>query len=146
MKARGASMSPPAHPGFDAGTMLAVSGTYAQLQTELHHLPGVYLANWNSHNQVVLAGPTSAIEAAQATLQDKGYSVTRLPVAAAFHTPLVGHAQQPFAEAIHAATFRSPSLPVYANATAQPYPSDPRAIQEQLSQHLLQPVSVHAAN
>ncbi len=140
MKARGASMSPPARPGFDAGTMLAVIGTYAQLQTELHHLPGVYLANWNSHDQVVLAGPTSAIEAAQAKLQDKGYSVTRLPVAAAFHTPLVGHAQQPFAEAIHAATFRSPLLPVYANATAQPYPSDPRAVQEQLSQHLLQPV------
>ncbi len=140
MKARGESMSPPAHPGFDAGTMLAVSGTYVQLQAELHNLPGVYLANWNAHNQVVLAGPTSAIEAAQSVLQSKGYSVTRLPVAAAFHTPMVGHAQQPFAEAIHAAAFKSPSLPVYANATAQPYPSDPVAIQEQLSQHLLQPV------
>ena len=140
MKARGASMSPPVHPGFDAGTMLAVSGTYAQLQNELQNLPGVYLANWNAHNQVVLAGPTSAIEAAQSTLQNKGYSVTRLPVAAAFHTPLVGHAQQPFAAAIHGASFNSPSLPIYANGTAQPYPSDPGAIQEQLSQHLLQPV------
>src|SRR6185369_14733109 len=71
---------------------------------------------------------------------NKGYSVTRLPVAAAFHTPLVGHAQQPFAAAIHGASFNSPSMPVYANGTAQPYPSDPGAIQEQLSQHLLQPV------
>ncbi|MEI7847808.1 MAG: beta-ketoacyl synthase N-terminal-like domain-containing protein, partial [Chloroflexota bacterium] len=140
MKARGASMAPPAHPGFDAGSMLAVTGTYAQLQSELQHLPGVYLANWNSHSQVVLAGPTSAIQAAEVTLTEKGYSVSRLPVAAAFHTPLVGHAQQPFAEAIHAAKFHSPYLPVYANATAQPYPSDPRAIQEQLAQHLLQPV------
>ncbi len=140
MKARGASMSPPAHAGFDAGAMLAVSGTYEQVQNELHHLPGVYLANWNAHNQVVLAGPTPAIEAAEPTLKGKGYGVTRLPVSAAFHTPLVGHAQQPFAEAIRAASFRSPSRPVYENATAQPYPSDPRAIQEQLSQHLLQPV------
>ena len=140
MKARGASMAPPAHPGFDAGSMLAVTGSYAQLQSELQHLPGVYLANWNAHNQVVLAGPTSSIDAAQTTLAERGYSVTRLPVAAAFHTPLVGHAQQPFAEAIHAATFNSPLVPVYANATAQPYPSDPRAIQEQLAQHLLQPV------
>ena len=140
MKARGASMAPPAHPGFDAGTMLAVTGSYAQLQSELQHLPGVYLANWNAHNQVVLAGPTTAIQAAQTALQNKGYTVTNLPVAAAFHTPLVGHAQLPFAEAIRAAEFKSPSLPVYANATAQPYPSDPAAIQEQLSQHLLQPV------
>ena len=31
-------------------------------------------------------------------------------------------------------------MPIYANGTAQPYPSDPGAIQEQLSQHLLQPV------
>jgi len=135
MKARGASMSPPAHPGFDAGTMLAVVGTYAQLQNELPHLPGVYLANWNSHDQVVLAGPTSAIEAAQSTLQNKGYSVTRLPVAAAFHTPLVGHAQQPFAVAIHAAKFNSPScrctptqLPNLTHLTPVRYRNNSRSI------------------
>lgn len=65
---------------------------------------------------------------------------TALPVAAAFHTPLVQHAFAPFAEAVRAAALRPPRIPVYGNTTAQPYPSDPAQISAQLCHHLLQPV------
>ena len=110
------------------------------------------IANLNSPKQVVLAGPRQAIEAAQQALKDQGYNVVPLPVSAAFHTPLVGHAQKPFAEAIRRTTFQAPSIPVYSNVTGDAYPTDPAAIQEQLSGHLLQSVqfqreieNIHAA-
>jgi polyketide-type polyunsaturated fatty acid synthase PfaA len=140
MKARGQAMAPPSDPGFDAGTMVAVKGDIAQLQTEIKNLPGVVIANFNSNQQVVLAGANPAMNSARQQLEAKGYFVTPLPVSAAFHTPLVGHAQQPFARAIERAAFTPPTIPVYTNITGQPYPSDPRAIQTALEQHILKPV------
>ncbi len=140
IKARGQAMSPPNHLDFDAGTMLAVKGNAQQLQAELNALPNITLANLNSNTQVVLAGPTSAIQQAQQYLSAKGYSVTPLPVSAAFHTPLVEHAQRPFARAIERTTFNSPAIPVYANSTGQPHPLKPRDIQVALEEHILKPV------
>ena len=93
-------MAPPANPNFDAGTMLAVKGDAEQLQQEIRHLPDVTIANLNSSRQVILAGPKVAMKNAQQYLEEKGYFVTPLPVSAAFHTSLVGHAQQPFAQDI----------------------------------------------
>ena len=99
-KSRGKAMASPADPDFDAGTMLAVKGDLPALQEELNAWPEITLANWNSNNQVVLAGTKPAIAAAQKVLVEKGYSVVALPVSAAFHTALVSHAQKPFSEAI----------------------------------------------
>ncbi len=142
VKARGKAMAPPANQDFDAGTMIAVTGaiTIEQLQQEVQGIAGVTIANHNSPRQVVLAGPTAAIAEARQVLGSKGYSVVALPVSAAFHTPLVQHAQQPFAQAVASATFNPPAIPVYSNASGQPYPPDPKAMQETLSRHLLQPV------
>ena len=66
--------------------------------------------------------------------------MTPLPVSAAFHTPLVGHASAPFAEAVQTATFQKARIPVYSNTTGQPYPDDVAAAQEILSNHILHPV------
>ena len=140
IKSRGQAMAPPADPNFDAGTMLAVKGNTAQLEAEIKHLQGVIIANYNSAEQVVLAGAKPAIQQAQQQLEAKGYFVTPLPVSAAFHTPLVEHAQQPFAEAIEQTTFSTPAIPVYSNTTGQTHPTDPRSIQLALEQHILQPV------
>ena len=89
-KARGKAMAPPNDANFDAGTMLAVKGDVEQIRAELANLPGVTLANWNSKNQVVLAGSKPSIAQAQEVLGGKGFSVIPLTVSAAFHTPLVG--------------------------------------------------------
>jgi len=140
MKARGQAMAPPAQPNFDAGSMLAVKGQVDRLAGEVQAIAGVTIANVNSREQVVLAGPKAAMQQAQQHLQARGYFVTPLPVSAAFHTPLVGHAQKPFAQAIERATFNSPAIPVYSNSSGQAHPGNPRAIQLALEEHILKPV------
>ncbi|MDZ4158642.1 MAG: beta-ketoacyl synthase N-terminal-like domain-containing protein, partial [Anaerolineaceae bacterium] len=139
-KARGKAMSPPADPNFDAGTMLAVKGDVEKLQADLQSFPDVTLANYNANNQVVLAGSKPAIAAVQKALVEKGYSVVALPVSAAFHTELVGHAQKPFAEAINKVKFHKPSKSVYSNTTGKLHNSDPDQIRQTLIGHILNPV------
>ncbi|VAW38151.1 omega-3 polyunsaturated fatty acid synthase subunit, PfaA [hydrothermal vent metagenome] len=139
-KARGQAMAAPGDPTFDTGTMVAVKGDIDRLQTDLQGLDGITIANYNSTEQVVLAGSKPAMQAAQQHLAAKNYIVTPLPVSAAFHTPFVQHAQQPFAQAIAQAQFNGPRIPVYGNSTAQPYPQQPEAIQTSLQEHILKPV------
>jgi polyketide-type polyunsaturated fatty acid synthase PfaA len=139
IKARGQAMAAPDGPDFDAGSMLAVKGDADEVQQELDGLADVIIANFNSQTQVVLAGATPAIESAQQALQEK-YKVTRLPVSAAFHTSLVGHASQPFAQAVEDVAFEPAQIPVYSNTTAQPYPADAPAARQILAGHILNPV------
>ena len=139
-KARGKAMAPPADPNFDAGTMLAVKGDVEKIRQELGSLPDVTLANWNSNNQVVLAGSRPAIAQAQQVLTEKGYSAMPLSVSAAFHTQLVGHAQKPFAEMIEKTPFQQPKARVFSNSTGKEHSNDPKEIQAILKQHILNPV------
>ncbi len=139
-KARGKAMAAPDDPAFDAGAMLAVKGSGEQVGALLKDFPDIILANWNSNTQVVLAGPKQAIAQIQDFLTSHGYSVVLLPVSAAFHTPLVGHAQKPFSQAIASVPFHAPKVPVYSNSTGKKHASDPSAIQTALSHHILKPV------
>ena len=138
--ARGQAMSAPDDPDFDAGSMLAVMGEVEKLEEDLTEFPDVVMANLNSKKQVVLAGPTADILQAHDALKAKKYTVVKLPVSAAFHTPLVGHAQKPFAKAIRSVKFNKPQIPVYSNATAKAYPATAKTIQKQLESHILNSV------
>ncbi|RZO39466.1 MAG: acyltransferase domain-containing protein, partial [Proteobacteria bacterium] len=138
--ARGQAMAAPDDPNFDAGSMLAVMGKVEKLEADVAEFPDVVMANLNSKKQVVLAGPTDAILKAHDALKEKKYTVVKLPVSAAFHTPLVGHAQKPFAKAIREVKFHKPQIPVYSNATSKAYPSAAKTIQKQLESHILNSV------
>ena len=142
VKARGQAMTPPDNGNGhdDAGGMAAVKGALSDIQAVLAAHSEVVIANYNAPTQSVLAGPTAAVKAAQADLQARGFTATLLPVAAAFHTPLVGHASAPFAAAVAATTFHPARIPVYSNTTGQPYPTDAQAAKEVLAQHILHPV------
>jgi len=139
-KARGQAMAAPDDPNFDAGTMLAVKGDVDKIKEELKAFPEITLANYNSNNQVALAGSKAAVAAVQQALSAKGFSVVPLQVSAAFHTPLVGHAQKPFAKALKALKFQKPVLKVYANSTGKQHPADPDAIRRVMVDHILNPV------
>ncbi|MDP2964566.1 MAG: beta-ketoacyl synthase N-terminal-like domain-containing protein [Pelolinea sp.] len=140
-KSRGKAMAPLSDPGFDAGTMLAVKGDVEKLKADIEAFPEIVLANLNSNSQVVLAGSRLAIADVQKALVEKGYSVVALDVSAAFHTPLVGHAQKPFAAAIQKTKFKKPKIPVFSNSTGKQYQSDPAIIQQILAGHILNPVN-----
>ena len=145
--ARGQAMAAPDEEGFDAGSMLAVVGDISSLDQMLAQYPNVVKANNNSKTQVVLAGPGNDILKIQETLQNKDaiqgkeYKAIPLPVSAAFHTPLVGHAQKPFADVVQKVNFKSPSIPVYSNTSGDVHPNSGKAIKKTLKDHILKPVN-----
>ncbi len=125
---------------IDSGAMIAVIGDSVKIAQEIKAIEGISIANYNSNHQVVVAGVTSKVMDAMAQLKANGYKVIQLPVSAAFHTPLVSHAQKPFAKAIDSAKFNKPSIPVYSNATGLAHSNKPSEIKKSLKNHVLESV------
>lgn len=100
----------------------------------------LHLANDNAPNQVVVAGRTGDLAAFEQLCEQQGLRVTRLPVAAAFHTPDLTAARGQFGVALQQISLKAPRWPVYANLTAQPHPDFPPLIADQLSRQLSEPV------
>ncbi|HEV2372499.1 MAG TPA: SDR family NAD(P)-dependent oxidoreductase [Streptosporangiaceae bacterium] len=125
--------------GSDPGAMAAVSAPAAQVITAVAGT-GVVLANHNSPSQVVVSGPTPAVEAAIETLTERGMTARRLPVACAFHSPLVAAAARTLASVLADRDVAVPGFPVFANATAAPYPGTPDGVREVLARQVAEPV------
>jgi acyl transferase domain-containing protein len=138
-KARGEAMALD-NPKDDAGTMLAVKAPEQQVADAIKNIGGVLIANVNSNQQVVLGGSTLAIKSAEAQLKAKGFSVMPLPVAAAFHTDFVRHAQEPFSKFVDQQHFNVPAIPVYSNTTGTVYPNDLNDLKSILKNQILNPV------
>ncbi|BAZ12444.1 beta-ketoacyl synthase [Calothrix sp. NIES-4071] len=136
VKARGRAMSPPQDPDYDAGAMLAVKEDLSKVEAVLKQYPRVTIANYNSQNQIVLAGPTAEIDKVKQALQDLGYSAILLPVSAAFHTSQIAFAQKAFAIALKSINFQTPKIPVYSNVTGNVYSNEPQTIKRLLETHL----------
>jgi polyketide-type polyunsaturated fatty acid synthase PfaA len=140
VKARGQAMATSNAKNVELGAMLAVKAEVTQIETVIQDFPQVSIANLNSPQQAVLAGSRSAILSLQERFQSQDILATLLPVSAAFHTPLVAHAQKPFAKAVDEIVFHPPQIPVYTNVTGQSYPNQPAEIQKILKGHLLNQV------
>jgi len=97
----------------------------------------VVAANYNSPGQVVLSGEIDAVEAAMAACKARGAKrALRLPVAGAFHSPLMGHAALGLAEALARTPVADAAFPVNANIDAQPV-QEAAAIKDHLARQLL---------
>lgn len=101
---------------------------------------GVVVANRNAPDQTVLSGPAEAIDRLVAHLKERSIRAHRLPVSGAFHSALMEPAAAPLREAIADLDIAVPSLPVFSNQTAAPYPSSPEDVSAHLGEHLLSPV------
>ncbi len=137
---RGRLMADAAKNG-DAGGMLAVQAAIPDLQALAGKIPDLVLANINSPNQGVLSGTNQALERARRMCAEAEYRSVDLPVAAAFHSPLVASAGEPFAQVIAKTPFTPTPIPVYANVTAMAYPTDPAGCRALLSRQLTAPVA-----
>ncbi|WP_107669438.1 type I polyketide synthase [Cyanothece sp. BG0011] len=141
IKARGEAMATPTGANdCEGGAMLAVSGNISTVEQLIKAMSQVQVANYNAPDQVVLSGSKPEIATLEKVLSKQGYKVTPLPVSAAFHTPFVLHASQPFAQALDQVTFNPPTIPVYANMTGNPYPGEPSAMRTLLEAHMLNAV------
>jgi [acyl-carrier-protein] S-malonyltransferase len=103
------------------GAMAAVLGAdEAVIRSALRDSEGavVEVANWNSPDQVVIAGHKEAVEAAVRAI--KPPKSVMLPVSAPFHTRLMKPAEARLAADLDAVPFRDPDFPVISNVDARP--------------------------
>ncbi|WP_414945269.1 SDR family NAD(P)-dependent oxidoreductase [Amycolatopsis sp. cmx-11-32] len=123
--------------GSDPGAMAAVKASREELAAALDR-SDVVLANHNAPGQTVLSGPTAAIEDAVRALREQGIGAKRIPVACAFHSPLVAGASDVFAVDLDNAEIDEPGLPVWSNRTARPY--EPGKVRAELADQIGSPV------
>ena len=100
----------------------------------------VAAVNFNSPGQVVIAGHSSAVEAAIDALKEAGAKrAMPLPVSAPFHTELMRPAGERLAEAMADIRFAAPEVPVVHNVNAATE-SEPERIRALLVEQIYSPV------
>ncbi|MDO0937441.1 SDR family NAD(P)-dependent oxidoreductase [Streptomyces sp. DG2A-72] len=127
--------------GADPGTMAAVAAGAGDIERVLDASAEVVAANHNSPGQTVISGPTAAVEEAVRQLRAAGIGAKRIPVACAFHSPLVAGAGERFAGALAQHAVRAPEFPVWANRTGSPYGDDAAAVRTELAAQIGAPVA-----
>ena len=124
------------------GTMAAVLGLEDSAVEDLcaEIADEVWIANYNSPGQLVIAGTNSAIEKASDLAKKIGAKkVTQLSVSGAFHTPLMNAARVELSEAIENTDIRPPSGIVVANVDGVAH-ENPETWRALLSAQLCSPV------
>jgi malonyl CoA-acyl carrier protein transacylase len=136
--ARGRFMQEAAEETGD-GSMMATRARDDESRAAIHEVAqavGLSVANDNAPDQLVLSGAIDALERGEAELKERGVRAKRLPVAGAFHSPLMDPAVPRFREVVEAAAIGEPRVPVYSCVTAQPFTD----VAEQLVAAITNPV------
>ncbi len=92
------------------------------------------VANFNSFEQTVIAGPKDDLTAVKAPFQEAGARLIPLNVSAPFHSRYMRDAQAEFTTFLESVTFQPPSAPVISNATGAPY--ERSAVMETLARQI----------
>ncbi|GAA3430768.1 type I polyketide synthase [Kutzneria kofuensis] len=121
--------------GEDPGAMAAITASAEDIASVL--TDELVLANHNTPKQAVISGPTEQVRRAVETLRATGVSGRQIPVACAFHSPLVAGAGKTFGEYLSTQDIREPELPVWSNRTATAYNGD---VREELAAQIGSPV------
>ncbi|MFJ2061354.1 beta-ketoacyl synthase N-terminal-like domain-containing protein [Streptomyces sp. NPDC087908] len=124
------------------GGMIAVSGiSPGEMRNHLNSLEidQAYVAAVNTSQEISVAGSRADLNKLAASLPKLGATAVRwLAVAGPYHTPLMAPAAEEFASALSSVEWRTPALPVYANATGMLH--EPARISSALLAHLTEPV------
>ncbi len=125
------------------GTMAAVMGLeYEHVELILRGVSGIVVpANFNSPDQVVIAGEIDAVNNACAGLKEAGAKrAIRIPVGGAYHSPLMERSSKIMAELIdNGMTFGKFRFPVYSNFGAEPI-SEAAEFKRHLAKQISSPV------
>src|ERR1039458_3283964 len=114
------------------GGMAAVIGLNETATREVCAETGVVLANMNCPGQLVISGATEKMAPACSLAMAKGaMRALPLPVAGAYHSPLMASAQPKLEAELARVTLVPPKVLVIANVTAQPH-GGPAAIRARL--------------
>lgn len=134
LRVRGLSMQRAVPAGN--GAMAALIGVSLEVAEEVASAAAMdevcSVANDNSDGQIVISGTRTAIERAIIIAKDKGVKrALMLDVSAPFHCALMAPAAGVMADALSAAKFGIPCVPVVTNVTASAI-SDPQKLRELL--------------
>jgi [acyl-carrier-protein] S-malonyltransferase len=106
------------------GTMAAIIGLDEGPAREVCEQAGVVLANLNCPGQLVISGETEKILKACELAKTKGARrALPLPVAGAYHSPLMASAQARISSELDRVTINPPGVQVISNVTAAPHES-----------------------
>ncbi|MCI4446032.1 MAG: ACP S-malonyltransferase [Candidatus Aminicenantes bacterium] len=138
VRKRGEYMQEAVAPG--KGSMAAVIGLgYDQVEEALKKVKSglVQIANWNSEEQIVIAGETNAVQEALIILNPPRSVI--LPVSGPFHTDLMTPAAARLKADLDRVVFKDPEFPVISNVSAAPIKTAEEA-KESLSRQITSPV------
>ena len=104
------------------GGMAAVIGLDEAPTREVCAVAGIVLANLNCPGQLVISGETERIAKAVELAKTKGAKrAILLPVAGAYHSPLMDSARLKLKAELTTIKLSAPAMPVISNVTAQPH-------------------------
>jgi len=93
------------------------------------------VANFNSFDQTVIAGPKDDLAAVKSSFEAAGVrAYIPLNVSAPFHSRYMREAMETYSSAIDAVRFSAPAIPVISNVTGRPY--DASAIRDTLARQI----------
>jgi [acyl-carrier-protein] S-malonyltransferase len=135
LKARGMAMRNAAPPGV-SGMAALLGADFAQAEEVTKEASQgsevCVVANDNAPGQIVISGHKAALERAAEIAKTKGIKrLMMLPVAAAFHSPLMAPAAREMEERLGKETITPPRVPVISNVSINPE-SDPDTIRRLL--------------
>ena len=96
-------------------------------------------ANFNCPGQIVISGSFSACKRALDIASEVGCRAVQLPVAGAFHSPIMNSAAEGLWPTLEATDFQPPEIPVVANVNAE-YHGTPAMIRKSLKNQIVRPV------
>ena len=103
---------------IEKGAMLAVINLQIEELINISKETNCYIANFNSPMQTVLSGSNSSIDKAENLVKTKGAKrAIRLPVAGAFHSPLMSLASQKLDSFLTKFDLKIPQINVLSNVT-----------------------------
>jgi [acyl-carrier-protein] S-malonyltransferase len=104
------------------GGMAAIIGLDEAPTREVCAQAGVVLANLNCPGQLVISGATEKIEQACELARSRGArKAVPLPVAGAYHSPLMAGAQPKLQAELAGIKLSAPTVPVISNVIARPH-------------------------
>ena len=94
----------------------------------------VAIANDNAPDQLVLSGAVDSLDRLEEQLKERGVRGKRLPVAGAFHSPLMEPAVEPYRAVVDGTNFAEPRVPVMSCVTARPFEDVPAELVRALTE------------
>lgn len=129
---RGRAMHRAARTAPQPGGMLVLT-TGIETAEELAERHGAQVANDNAPDQVVLAGPHTALAAVRAEARDASIEAEMLPIEGALHSAAMEPAVAEFERAVREVDFSPPRVPVFSCVTAEPIEDIPAQLVQSIT-------------